>query len=294
LCSFVIKKDIEKGDQMQAEMEQQLVKEILDELESDNMVLPSLPDVALKVRDAIEEEDVTSGKIAKVITTDAALTARLIQVANSPLVRGNKEITSIEAAVTRMGNAMVRNIVNGLIVKQMFQPTTEVSDRKFRAFWQHSAQVAAISHSLAGFARLKPDQALLAGLVHDIGALPVIKRAEDMPVLLENEAMLDSIIASTHTKIGAAMLQKWDFPEALVAVPAEHENLTRELDGAADYVDIVTVANLQSYVGEQHPHAQVDWNTVPAFAKLGLDTEVQVVDMDEGQSIQEIQDMLLG
>ena len=279
---------------MLAEVKQQIVNELMDELESDKMVLPSLPDVALKVRDAIEADDVTSGKIAKVITTDAGLTARLIQVANSPLVRGNKEITSIEAAVTRMGNAMVRNIVNGLIVKQMFQPTTEVSDNKFRAFWQHSTQVAAICHTLAGFAKLKPDQALLAGLVHDIGALPVIKRAEDMPELLENEEMLDSIIASTHGIIGAAMLKKWDFPETLVAVAAEHENLQRSHDAAADYVDVVTVANLQSYVGEDHPHAQVAWDTVPAFAKLGFDTDVQVVDMDEGQSIHEIQDMLLG
>lgn len=279
---------------MLANLEQQIVKELMDELESDNMVLPSLPDVALKVRDVIESDDATSGKIAKVITSDAALTTRLIQVANSPLVRGSKEITSIEAAVTRMGNAMVRNVVNGLIVKQMFQPTTEISDKKFREFWQHSAQVAAISHTLATMARLKPDQALLAGLVHDIGVLPVIKRAEDMPELLENEPLLDSIIAHTHCAISSAMLKKWDFPEALVAVAAEHENLQRAHDGPADYVDVVMVANLQSYVGESHPHAEVTWDSVPAFAKLGLDTEVQVVDMAEGESIREIQDMLAG
>lgn len=276
------------------DIEKQIIKELLDELESDRIILPSLPDVVLKVRDVIDSEDVATSKIARIIATDAALTARLIQVANSPLVSGNKEITSIEAAVTRMGSTMTRNIVNGLIVKQMFQPTTEVSDKKFRAFWQHSSQVAAISHSLADFVSLEPDEALLAGLVHDIGTLPVIKRAEDMPELFENEALLDNIIASIHTYFGAAMLKQWDFPASLVAVAAEHEYQQRTHDGVADYVDVVIVANLQSYVGEPHTLARVDWNTVPAFAKLGLDTEMQVVDMDEGRSIREIQDILIG
>lgn len=279
---------------MLEEMGTQIVNELLEELESNKLVLPSLPEVALKVRDTIEDENVTSAAIAKVITSDAALTARLIQAANSPLVRGNKEITSIEAAITRMGNAMVKNIVNSLIVQQIFQPTTELSDKKFREFWQHSTEVAAISHSLAGFARLKPDQALLAGLVHDIGALPIIKRAEDMPELLENEEMLNAIIASTHAKIGSAMLTKWEFPAELIAVASEHENLKREHDGPADYVDLVTVANLHSYVGEPHPHANVAWDTVPAFAKLGLETDVNIVDMQEGGSVDEVRDMLLG
>jgi HD-like signal output (HDOD) protein len=131
--------------------------------------------------------------------------------------------------------------------------------------------------------------------VHDIGALPIIKRAEDIPQLLEDEAMLDAIIRRTHGEIGKAMLGKWEFPDAIVDAAAEHENLTRTHDGAADYADLVTVANLQSYVGEDHYLASVEWSNVPAFAKLGLDTEVSVVDMEEkGDEIKEMQNALLG
>jgi putative nucleotidyltransferase with HDIG domain len=279
---------------MNANLQEKLLEDLLDEVATDKLVLPSLPEVALKVRDAIEDPEVTSGKLAKVITTDAALTARLIQVANSPLVRGSREIDSVEVAITRMGNTMVRNVVNSLIVQQMFQPTTELSDKKFRKFWDHSAQVAAISHALATFVKLKPDQALLAGLVHDIGALPIIKRAEDIPELAENEELLDSIIARAHVEIGESMLNKWEFPETIVTAAAEHENLQREHDGPADYADVVLVANLQSYVGEEHPLAKVSWAEVPAFAKLGLDTEVAVVDMeDHGDNIREVHDALL-
>ncbi|MGD8591679.1 MAG: HDOD domain-containing protein [Gammaproteobacteria bacterium] len=280
---------------MNANLQEKLIEELMDEVATDKLVLPSLPEIALKVRDAVEDPDMTSAKLAKVITMDAGLTARLIQVANSPLVRGNREIDSVEAAVVRMGNTMVKSIVNSLIVQQMFQPTTELSDKKFRLFWQHSSQVAAICHALAGFAKLKPDQALLAGLVHDIGALPIIKRAEDVPELLASEEMLDNIIRCTHAEIGKAMLNKWEFPQSLVEAAAEHENLSRQHDGPPDYADLVTVANLQSYVGEDHYLAAVEWSEVPAFAKLGLDTDVSIVDMEEkGDEIREVQSALLG
>jgi len=275
-------------------LEDKVLSELMEELETDKLILPSLPEVVLKVRDTIEDDDVNTAKIAKVLITDPGLTARVIQVANSPLVRGTKEIDSVEMAITRMGNSMVKNVVNGLIVQQMFQPTTEVSDQKFRQFWVHSTQVAAISHALASFARLKPDQALLAGLMHDIGSLPIIKRAEDMPELLADVAMLDRIIMQAHTKIGAAMLAKWQLPAELIAVAAEHENLLRDTGGAADYVDIVIASNLQSYIGEKHDHASVDLTTVPALTKLGLSAEVSVVDMeDTGESIKGVQDALL-
>ncbi|NOZ51785.1 MAG: HDOD domain-containing protein [Gammaproteobacteria bacterium] len=275
-------------------LEDQILSELMDELETDKLVLPSLPEVALKVRDAIEDDDVNTAKIAKVLITDPGLTARVIQVANSPLVRGAKEIDSVETAITRMGSSMVKNVVNGLIVQQMFQPTTEVSDQKFHQFWEHSTQVAAICHALAAFARLKPDQALLAGLMHDIGSLPIIKRAEDVPELLADVAMLDRIIMQAHTKIGEAMLKKWQLPAELIAVAAEHEHLQRDTDNVADYVDIVIAANLQSYIGENHPHAEVDLATIPALAKLGLKADVSIVDMeDTGESIRELQDALL-
>jgi len=275
-------------------LEDNILSDLMEELEAGKLVLPSLPEVALKVRDTIEDDDVNTSKIAKVLITDPGLTARVIQVANSPLVRGTKEIDSVETAITRMGNSMVKNVVNGLIVQQMFQPTTEVSDQKFRQFWVHSTQVAAICHALASFARLKPDQALLAGLMHDIGSLPIIKRAEDVPELLADVAMLDRIIMQAHTKIGEAMLKKWQLPAELIEVAAEHEHLLRDTGGPADYVDIVIASNLQSYIGENHPHAEVDLTIVPALSKLGLTAEVSVVDMeDTGESIKEVQDALL-
>ncbi|NOX75047.1 MAG: HDOD domain-containing protein [Gammaproteobacteria bacterium] len=279
---------------MSDDIKTRILSELIEELEQDKLVLPSLPEVALKVRDTVEDENATTKDVAHVIATDAALSAKLIQVANSPLLRGSKHIDSVNMAVTRMGNTMVRNTVNSLIVQQIFQPTTDITDTLFRSFWTHSTEVAAISQALAGMARLKADQAMFAGLVHDIGALPIIKYAEDIPELLEKPDVLAEIIRELHTVIGIALLSKWEFPQDIINVAAKHEDLTRDPGGTPDLVDVVIAANLQSYFGTAHPLAKVSWSDVPAFARLGLDTEVSVIDMEEsGDSIRELQASLL-
>ena len=265
--------------------EEKFLDQLLEDLENDKLVLPTLPEVALKVRDTLEDEESSLLDVAKIISSDAALAARMIQVSNSPLLRANRSIETVEAAVSRMGGNMIRNLVTSMVMEQMFQATSEVTDKRLRHIWEHSTEVAAISHALASqFTKLQPDQALLAGLIHDIGALPILTRAEEYPDLLEDEAMLDRIIASTHTTIGAEILRKWNFPTELIAVVEEHENLSHNSENGVDYVDVVIVANLQSLINTNHPHTQLDWSTIPAFEKLGLQPDVNVVDMDEVNS----------
>ncbi len=277
-------------------LEANFLNELMTDLENDRLVLPTLPEVALKVRDTLEDENASLADVAKVITSDAALSARLIQIANSPLLRASRQIESVEAAVTRMGSDMVRNLVTSIAMEQMFQATTDATDKRLRQTWEHSTEVAAISHALASqFTKLKPDQALLAGLVHDIGILPILTRAEDYPELLADEPMLDRIIRQAHTRLGAAILTKWNFPAELIAVAADHETLDRNPAGDVDYVDVVIAANLQSVFGTDHPLGAVDWSGVPAFARLGIATDVSVVEMDETSAqIEEVKSALAG
>ena len=258
---------------------------LFEDLERDKLVLPTLPEVALKVRDTLEDDNSSMMDVAKVITNDVALSARLIQISNSPLLRASRQIETVEAAVTRMGSNMVRNLVTSIAMEQMFQATSDATDKRLRAVWENSTQIAAIASALSmPHPNLQMDQALLAGLVHDIGTLPILSRVEDYPDLLDDEVALDRIIANAHVKIGEAILHKWNFTGELVKVAAEHENLTRSHDGPADYVDLVIVANLQDAFGSNKPYAQVDWTTIPAFEKLGMETDVSEVDMDEANA----------
>ena len=266
-------------------LESSFLDGLFDDLEKDKLVLPTLPEVALKVRDTLEDDNSSMMDVARVITNDAALSARLIQISNSPLLRASRQIETVEAAVTRMGSNMVRNLVTSIAMEQMFQATSDATDKRLREVWETSTQIAAIASALSSpHPNLQADQALLAGLVHDIGTLPILSRAEDYPDLLDDEAALDRIIASAHVKIGEAILRAWNFSEELVKVAAEHEDLQRSHDGPPDYVDVVIAANLQNAFGTDTPYGKVDWNTVPAFEKLGMDTEVSEVDMDEANA----------
>lgn len=274
----------------------QFLKQLLDDLAGNRLVLPTLPEVALRVRDIVEDENASAGQIADVVGTDPALAARLFQIANSPLYRGTRTIDDLKMAITRLGLGVVRNVVTSLAMQQIFQPTTDALDRRFRHIWEHSTEVAAISSVLAKqYTRLRPDEAMLAGLVHEIGALPILSRAEDEPALVEDEKLLDALLQKATGQVGEAILKAWGFPPALVEVPVGVRDLQRNSGDKPDYVDVVQVAKLQALFGSQDPLGRVDWTTVPAFAKLGIACDVEEIAIDvPSEDVDAVRDLLSG
>lgn len=167
--------------------ENQFLETLNEAIDKNRLTLPTLPEVALKVRDAVENEQSSANQIAEIIASDAALSARLLQVANSPLYRGRVTIDNLQMAVARLGVRLVRSLVVSLIMQQIFQATNDLLDAKFRQVWEESVQIAAISRVLASNVdHLDKEQAMLAGLIHNIGALPVLAMAESHEELLQD------------------------------------------------------------------------------------------------------------
>jgi HD-like signal output (HDOD) protein len=264
-----------------SKLAEKVQKELIQSIESDELVLPTLPEVALKVREAAENPDIGIPQLSKVIGNDAALTARIIKVVNSPLLRTNKEITDLQMAVSRLGINYTCNLATGLAMEQMFQATSDVVDRKMREVWNKSTEIAGICHVLCKhYTRLLPDQATLAGLVHQIGVLPILTYAEDHNELLADSISLNHVIEQIHPIIGDKILRTWEFPEQIAMVPSQYLDFTRD-SAKVDYVDIVQVATLQSYLGSEHPFTQLDWSQIPAFRKLGLDPSQNLNDDED-------------
>lgn len=267
----------------QIEMFAELREELTAAIKENRIVLPTLPEVALQVREAAEDPNIDAAGIAEVLSTDGALSARVVRVANSPLLRAASPITDLKMAVSRLGINYSCNLATGLAVEQMFQATTDAVDRRMRQNWRKSTEVAGIASVLArSFARrLKPDQATLAGLVHRLGALPILRFAEEDRRLVKMPELLDQLIADLHGEIGKLILEIWDFPEELSIVPIEYQNYTRERE-EADYADIVMVANLQSGVGdEQAAEGVPDWSEISAFDRLGISPEINVLEVED-------------
>jgi HD-like signal output (HDOD) protein len=264
-----------------SKLAEKVQQELITAIDNDDLVLPTLPEVALKVREAAENPDIGIPQICKVIGNDAALTARIIKVVNSPLLRTNKAINDLQMAVSRLGINYTCNLATGLAMEQMFQATSDVVDRKMREVWNKSTEIAGICHVLCKhYTRLMPDQATLAGLVHQIGVLPILTYAEDHNELLSDSISLNHVIEQIHPMIGDKILRTWDFPELIAMVPSQHLDFTRD-SAKVDYVDIVQVAILQSYLGSQHPYTQLDWSQIPAFHKLGLDPQQNLNDDED-------------
>ena len=252
---------------------------------SDQLILPTLPEVALKIREAVENENSSAQQIAETLTQDASLSARLIQVANSPLYRSRTPIEDLQMAVTRLGIRMVRDLVISLAMKQIYQATSDVLDDHFRSCWNTAVEVAAISRMLATTVPgVNPEQALLAGLIHNIGALPILVMAEDDDDLFQDSDALGSIIDELQGPVGELIVKTWNFGDAMTEVVKNSHNFSYDHDGGPQLVDIVQVALLQGgHINEEQSPA--NWNSVPAFSKMGMDTEVNVVEIEENQEM---------
>jgi len=256
----------------------EIKNEILVAIQNDDLVLPTMPEVALRLREAAQNENADAASIAAVIGSDAALTARIIKVANSPLVRGVSTVENLQMAISRMGIAYTSNLAIGIAMEQLFQATSDAVDDRMRKTWEHSTEVASLSHVLcAHFTKLSPDQATLGGLIHEIGVLPILAWADDNDW---DEAMIDLVCEQLHPELGRMILEAWDFPPELLKVPSSYNEFDR-VSEAADYVDIVMVANLHSHAGSEHPYAKMDWTGIHAFDNLGMNIDVILAQDEE-------------
>lgn len=276
------------------EKAEQFYDRLCKAVQTDRLKLPTLPEVALKIRQAVESEEKSAQQIAEILTQDAALAARLLQLANSPLFRARSKIDNLQLAITRLGTRVVRDLVITLAMKQIFQASSSSLEQQFREIWSTSVEVAAVCRLLAGSQNsLEPEQALLAGLIHNIGALPILRLAEDDQELLDDPEALQEIILEIQSKVGKVILEFWNFPDTFIDVVKHWDQFDRQHQGKADYTDLVQVAILQSG-HTRFAHTPDDWCEIPAFQKLGLDAAVNYAELDNNKaSIEETRQTLM-
>ena len=257
-------------------------REIVAALEAGTLVLPTLPDVALRMNEVAADPEATIADMADIVATDAVLSTQLLKTANSPLYRGRFPVETVPAALSRLGLKMIKNLVNSLVLEQLFVAKSDLVAERLENLWQHNVEVAATCRVLSSrVPGMSAEEVMLAGLIHDIGVLPILIKAESEPELLRDSALLNTVIDQLNTRIGVAILQKWAFSERFIAVVAEHENLERDSANGPDMVDIVQVANLQSHCAHHRVRSAEELAAVPAFRKLDVQTDVQVVKLDE-------------
>ena len=276
---------------------QALISKIKIEHEAGRLILPSLPEIVVRVRQAVNNDDVHLGDVVKLIQVDASLTARLVQIANSPLYRSPQPVDNCLMAVNRLGLKTTRDLVTCLVLNNIFNADNKLLHSKIQTLWKHSCHVAAIASTIAKITpNLHEDTALLAGLLHDIGVLPILHYAAEFPEIIESEGKLNFVLQELRGSLGRQILEKWNFDAVLSSVSVESENWLREGDATADYVDVVIVAQIHSYFGKEKSADLPNLLSTPAFlksglSKLGADVSLEVL-FEAEQGIQKIMTML--
>jgi HD-like signal output (HDOD) protein len=210
----------------------------LDELLRTGRELPTLPDVVLELRTALDDDEMADSDIAAIIEKDPVITGRLLRLANSTHYRRGSEVTTVLGAIQRVGLREVRAICVVLAVVDAFSRVK--GDLDLRHFWDHSAAVGRVAQlintKLPRDEGVGADDVYVAGLLHDVGILLLdqffqerfrmnlhARIASDWPLWkVEQERM-----GMDHAEVGSLLVKQWALPEAMSQCIAGHHQPER-------------------------------------------------------------------
>ncbi|MES9969158.1 MAG: HDOD domain-containing protein [Candidatus Thiodiazotropha sp.] len=251
--------------------ETRMTEVLLDDLKNNCLVLPSLPDVAVRVGRAMRDETTNARKLANIVQTDPAITTKLVRAANSPLYAGVTPVDSCAAAIVRLGADTTHKLVLTFALRELFNTHSKVLKEQMHKLWEHSVKVSAICYVLAKISgQFNPEHALLAGLLHDIGNVAILSYAENYTEVANDNEKLEQVMRDMRSSIGSAILKNWGFIDDLIQVTEEAENWFREHDGEADYADLVIVSQLHNFIGSDEMKHLPTLDQVPALKRLDL------------------------
>ncbi len=248
-----------------------LTMHLFQDLMTDTVQLPSLPEVAQQIQRAYRDENVDADSVARILTNDPAISSKLIRIANSALYSGLAATETLQAAIVRLGLDTTYKQVMAYAVNELFRSHSSEVFERMKNLWAHSRRTAAISRVLARTTGLfDPDQALLAGLTHDLGVIVIVEYLE-----LYNEGEPDTeeineAIDSMRGQITGMLMRKWNFSEDMIKVAEECEHWFRNPRGDADLCDLVLIAQYHSLIGTPELEKIPPIGTLPAMAKLNL------------------------
>lgn len=240
------------------------------ELDNGDISLPSLPDVVIKIRKMLSDENADFQKLSSAISVDPVLVSRLFVVANSAYYnRANVKIDTLDGAIGRLGIEVVRNTAMSLAMKQLYSSNKHDHAGQFlRAVWARGMKLSCMAFAVAKErAELNEETAFLCGLLNEIGKLYIITKAEEFPTLLGNKTSFEAVLDKWNSQITKSIVESWGFPEEIAQSADAETYLNTDTDSPPDYVDVVAVAR---WLVDHGQDKSLDFEEDPSCAKLGI------------------------
>jgi putative nucleotidyltransferase with HDIG domain len=214
------------------------------EIREGRVELPVLPRAAVEVQELIAR-DADLPSIVRAIEREPTVAAALVKYANAAIYAGLRDVTDLQQAVARLGLNQVRETVVSLSAKAAFKADNPAQAKYYATIWKHSLTTAVAARRLAEFVSAPKETAFLAGLLHDIGRICVLRgittlRKRDPKGFVLPDNTIAEFTDALHCPMGEVLCQAWNIPAELSdAIKRHHDqNLTEPKDLLAAVVQV--------------------------------------------------------
>ena len=227
-----------------------ILEDIARDLSGELVSFPTFLDITFQVRTALKDPKLTIDRLARLVEAEPLMSTKVVRMANSVAMNpSGRAVADVRSAITRIGMEAVRSVSFAVAMEQLLgsknmAPFEALSKR----LWEHSMHVAALCRLLARKAGgINPDEAMFAGMVHDIGVFYLLSRAANFPELIADRQELNQLLVQWHDHIGHALLSAMGQSDELLTAVQEHEN-ARPMVKIKTLSDMVYVANVLANV----------------------------------------------
>ena len=243
--------------------------------------LSSLPSIALRIIEAAVDEGTDAEDLRRLIEKDPALSARIIRIVNSSFYAVRQEVADLKSAIALLGTKQIRNIAITVFVARQFRSSSDQASLDRTRLWNHAMAVGALSRLIATTTRkCDPEEAYLAGLLHDIGLLIIDQHlARHVPKIQEltqkGETLHDAaqqVLTFDPSQLGAYVAWRSHFPPRLVSAiefqrrPDEYDGEDRALTDLVAVADYIATRSAMGVLEDSQPISPSD----EVFARLDL------------------------
>lgn len=238
----------------------EIAQDIVDRLSANTLKLPASPEVILQINTLMNDETKGMVDIAEAIASHQTLAARILQVVNSPALRPAKPVTRLHEALVILGMALVRNLAISIAIRDMFRSNNFELKVLLEETWHHSIEVGALSNLLTAALedrRYDPSTALVIGLLHSIGCLPIIDYFEQakLPV-----TMYHDVAEELAPLLSTYLLKQWGLPQsfsdAITGQPGMYSEILKYVHGYLEEADIenplIPIEEFEKTVNDNH------------------------------------------
>lgn len=210
----------------------------------DSGTLPEMPDASLRLRQLLIKDKASAEAVSALLAQHAALRDMLMQFAALPLLGHIRPASQLPDVVKQLDSKRLANLVLGFELRQLFVGEEPSLCKVFTKRWNLSLQRAAYSAALAQhLPHLEGEDALLAGLLQDVGSLPLLTELHHWPQVSRLECDVQRLCEQLSAELGVLLLGAWKLPTTLIDCARLRRDWCRQHKGPVDLADVVQVAS---------------------------------------------------